>query len=68
MVNGYAEIKKGQKGELVSTKEEKGHGYGVGNIKQCVEKNKGTYRYRTEDGFFVTEIVLPDVVSDENKE
>ncbi|MEY8425441.1 GHKL domain-containing protein [Lachnospiraceae bacterium 38-14] len=65
--NSFAKIEQSETGELISTKEEKGHGYGVGNIRQCVNAYHGSYQYRIEGRIFVTEIILPDVVRDEKK-
>lgn len=65
--NSFEKVEQNERGELISTKEENGHGYGVGNIRQCVNAYHGSYQYRIEGQIFVTEIVLPDVVRDEKK-
>ena len=62
--NGYEELKRNNNGEFLSTKKEKGHGYGLKNIEKCVKKYKGSYTISTENGVFGTEIILPNVMSE----
>lgn len=50
---------------FVTTKKEIGHGYGIKNIKRCVNKYNGFYNVTTENRLFCTEIILPDVISNE---
>lgn len=49
-------------GDFVSSKPERGHGYGIKNVKKCVEKNGGSYSARWDSGFFVTEVIIPHVL------
>lgn len=42
----------------VSTKEGEGHGYGLSNIKQAVERKGGQMEYRVWDGYFVLDVTL----------
>ncbi len=49
-------------GELISSKSEQGHGYGIKNVKKCVEKNGGSYKAEVDNNYFVTEIILPKVL------
>ena len=51
-----------ENGEWISNKSEQGHGYGIRNVKKCVEKNGGTYMAEFENNYFVTEIILPKVL------
>lgn len=46
-------------GNFVSSKPENGHGYGIENIKKCVEKNGGSYSATWDSGIFVTEVIIP---------
>lgn len=48
--------------EFVSSKKENGHGYGVKNIKECLEKYNSCMDYRYENGMFITDIVIPNVL------
>lgn len=45
-----------------TTKEEKGHGYGMRNIERCVKKYHGDYSIEAANGIFCTQIILPDVI------
>lgn len=60
--NNYNNILISENGELITTKTEENHGYGVGNIKKCVEKYGGSFVVTTEDNLFSTEIILPNVI------
>ena len=51
-----------ENGELISNKVEQGHGYGIKNVKKCVEKNGGTYMVEFDNNYFVTEIILPKIL------
>ena len=62
--NRYDTIKEDGKAGYASTKSEKGHGYGLGNIKRCVDKYSGSYTVTTCDNVFCTEIILADVISE----
>lgn len=65
--NSYTEIRQDETGELISTKEGKDHGYGVGNMKRCIASYHGSCEYRIEGSIFVAKVVLPDVAQDEKK-
>lgn len=60
--NHYVEIKSDKKGRFETTKNEKGHGYGLLNIQQCVKKYDGIYSVHAENHIFFTEIFLPEVL------
>lgn len=49
-------------GNFVTSKRESGHGYGLKNVKKCVEKNGGSYSAVCDNGFFVTEVIIPNVI------
>lgn len=61
IMNPIHEEPKIVKGEFVSSKAEDGHGYGIRNIKKCIEKNEGMYSAVCDNGFFITEIMIPKV-------
>lgn len=63
--NPYQSIKMNEEQEFISTKSGKGHGYGIQNIKKCVDKYGGKYNVKTEDSIFCTEIILPNIVKNE---
>lgn len=42
-----------------SKKDKKNHGIGLKNVKETVEKNKGTFSWECKDGEFKVEIALP---------
>ena len=46
-------------GEYLSSKQGAGHGYGISNVKRCVEKHNGYYSATYEEGYFVTEVIIP---------
>lgn len=46
-------------GCYISSKPERGHGYGIKNVKKCVEKNGGLYSAGWDSGIFVTEVIIP---------
>ena len=48
-------------GDFISDKEGSGHGYGIRNVKKCVEKNEGRYSAVCDRGYFITEIIIPKV-------
>ena len=47
------------KGRYLSTKKEKGHGFGLMRVDSIVEKHQGFLNRQDEDGVFATEILLP---------
>lgn len=48
-----------QDGILLTTKTEKGHGYGLTNIRAAAEKLGGSAEYYTEGGVFVLDVYFP---------
>lgn len=48
--------------KIISSKKEKGHGYGMPNIISCVERNGGSFEYRTDDNIFIVEIIFPSLL------
>lgn len=48
-----------ENGVYISSKPERGHGYGIKNVKKCVEKNGGSYSAGWDSGIFVTEVIIP---------
>lgn len=60
--NPYDKVRRSSGNTFLSTKEGKGHGYGLKNIERCVEKYGGSCQMKAEDGVFSTEIVLSDVI------
>lgn len=48
--------------EFVSSKKENGHGYGVKNIKECLKKYSGCMDCRYENGMFITDLVINNVI------
>lgn len=49
-------------GDFVTSKREAGHGYGIKNVRKCVEKNGGLYSAVCENGFFVTDVIFPNAL------
>lgn len=49
-------------GDFITGKSEAGHGYGIKNVKKCVEKNGGLYSVTYDDGYFVTELIIPQML------
>lgn len=60
--NHYYKVPEYIDGEYVSVKSEYGHGYGLKNVKRCVNKNKGVIEFDFEEGIFTTEIIFPKVL------
>ncbi len=50
---------KKHKGEFISDKTGEGHGFGLQNVKRCVEKNNGSYSVLEEKNTFTTKVILP---------
>ena len=63
--NYYDNLKQDENDRYLTTKLEKGHGYGIKNIEKCVEKYNGSYSVTTEERLFRTEIILPNVIVEE---
>ena len=49
-------------GSIISSKTESGHGYGISNVRQCVEEIKGSFNISFENGFFTAEVIFPNVI------
>ncbi len=62
--NSYRELNQNDNAEYLTTKKEKGHGYGLKNIEKCINKYKGSYTISTENEVFCTEIILPNVIKE----
>lgn len=62
--NHYENLKQDEYARYISTKKERGHGYGLKNIEKCVERYEGSYVITTENGIFCTEIILLNVISE----
>lgn len=60
--NQCSRVEFDERGELRTTKEGDGHGYGLKNIKRCVEKYKGRYCTKVDNNRFETEIIFLDIV------
>lgn len=65
----FVEIKNVYVDRLVSTKESKitknkvsYHGYGLINVQKVVNKYKGTYAVKIEEGYFITNIMIPNMI------
>lgn len=63
--NSYDVVFQNKDGTFATRKLEKEHGFGLANIKKCVEKYCGFYGVNVENNTFCTEIILPDVVKTE---
>lgn len=61
--NSYSGIIIQEHGEWASTKLGKGHGYGIKNVRKCIEKNGGTFSAKYDNGYFVTEFILPHAIA-----
>ena len=55
--NPYREILQNGNG-YQTTKQGEGHGYGLINLRECVEKNRGSYHADAKNGIFRTEIIF----------
>lgn len=62
VMNYYEKIIIDGENRYITTKSERGHGYGIKNIEKCVEKYHGSYMVTAEDKLFCTELILPNVV------
>lgn len=60
--NQFENINLNENGEFNTTKEGEGHGYGLLNVKRCIEKYDGMYNVEVNDGRFITEIILPNII------
>lgn len=63
--NSYDVVFQNKDGTFATRKLEKEHGFGLANIKKCVEKYCGFYGVNVENNTFCTEIILSDVVKTE---
>ncbi len=66
VLNNYREIVLDNRNGFKTTKEGEGHGYGMENIRRCVEKYHGEYSVAVEQNIFKTDIMMLDVVKNEN--
>ena len=64
--NYYESLKQDDNFRYLSTKQEKGHGYGLKNIEKCIKRYEGTHTITTENGIFCTEMILPNVITEGN--
>ena len=46
----------------LSCKKENGHGYGIANVRECLDKIGGEFRIRFENGLADAEIFIPDAI------
>lgn len=60
--NQFGNVDLNENGVFNSTKEGKGHGYGLLNVKRCIEKYNGMYNVEVKDNIFKTEIIIPDII------
>lgn len=60
--NNYKNVIGDNEGEFKTTKDGKGHGYGIRNIKRCVEKYHGEYNVVLENNIFITNIMILNVI------
>ena len=51
-----------RRGEYVSTKEGKTHGFGIRNAVQCIQKNEGNFEASFENGLFTVQVSLLDAL------
>lgn len=49
-------------GEFISSKTNAGHGYGIRNIRKCLEKNNGSFEISFDDGVFTAEVIFSNVI------
>ncbi|MCD7708401.1 MAG: GHKL domain-containing protein [Clostridiales bacterium] len=66
--NNYDTVVPDGKGGFCSTKQGQGHGYGIANIKKCVNKYQGKYVASTENGFFETRIIFFDSLGTDSED
>ncbi len=50
-------------GKIKSSKKEKNHGYGIKNIKKCVENNEGDFNITFVDNIFTAEVFFNDILT-----
>lgn len=66
--NTYTQKPVIEKGQYISTKSEQGHGFGLQNAKEAIQRNSGTYQISMEKERFVTEFTLSDTINQANKD
>lgn len=66
--NTYGQEPVIEKGQYISSKAEKGHGFGFQNAKTAIEKNGGIYQVSVAEKRFITEIILPNILNRANKD
>ena len=58
--NDFVGSVRSSKGRLITRKSDKeNHGFGMMNVRECLEKHGGDMKYRYKDGRFAVEIVIP---------
>ena len=62
ITNPTAKMPKMIQGEYISSKPEPNHGFGLKNVSECIEKNKGTLNISCEDHIFTAEVVFINIV------
>lgn len=50
--------------QLISTKKDNGHGYGIKNIKECIEHYNGNLDYSYDEDLFVTNLIIPNAINE----
>mgnify|MGYP000801555497 FL=1 len=50
-------------GELISAKNERNHGYGVKNVRRCVENNNGTLTLLFDNSVFSAEVIFYNILA-----
>ena len=63
VTNSSFEVPKHNGKCYLSSKAEKGHGYGIANVRECLDKIGGEFRLRFENGLADAEIFIPDAIS-----
>lgn len=49
-------------GKLISSKKEKNHGFGINNVKECLEKYGGNLSFNIENKTFIAQAVIPNAL------
>lgn len=63
MENSYEEEPLKKKDRFLSTKGKEGHGYGIGNVREIVEKNEGSIKMMFSDHVFKVELMFGGKIS-----
>lgn len=51
-----------ENGTIVTTKNEKNHGYGINNVKECLKRYNGSLNFSFDEGVFSAELIIPNVI------